>query len=52
MKTMKSLIGLCVLTTVLVLSACATSGHNQSSNNGNTEVYGTVKAGVEGSHTN
>lgn len=51
MKMMKTLISLCALTAVLVLSACAAASHDKSSN-GNTEVYGTVKGGIESSHTN
>lgn len=52
MKKMKTLIALCSLASVLFISACATTSHDSSSNgNGNTEVYGTVKAGVEGSST-
>lgn len=51
MKTMKTLIALGALTAALLLSACATTSHDTSSN-GNTQVYGTVKGGLETSHTN
>lgn len=51
MKMMKTFIGFCSLAAVFLLGACATTSHDQSSNNGNTEVYGTAKAGIEGSST-